>query len=147
MHWYTAGIGNCPQHLPTWCKRPRRVLPLYGVLGNRDDKSLMEPTLAARKHMIIFPDNRELLEISFDDQRFVVYHGHHKSTLRRLLARTDYDVLCTGHTHKPRIDTMEGKIVINPGSTAFSIPRRHEPRTVAVYDTVARSAVLIPFEP
>lgn len=75
-----------------------------------------------------------------------MYHGHNKRMLAHLAEGSAYDVLFTGHTHKPLIQENGRQLIINPGSTAFSIPRRREPRSVAIYDTSQHSAELLYFD-
>lgn len=121
-------------------------MALYGVIGNRDIGKGLGEANASQAHPVMFPDNGELLTLMLGGKRLHVYHGHHKPTLRRLVADTSYDLLLTGHTHKPLIEHEGPKLVINPGSTAFSIPRRKEARTVAIYDTLRHHAELVYFD-
>jgi putative phosphoesterase len=121
-------------------------VPFAGVLGNRDDKSLLQKVITTASDILQLPPDFELLSLTLDGVNVLVYHGHHKPTLARLTQQTNYDVLFTGHTHKPLIQKIDNRLIINPGSTAFSIPRRKEPRSVAVYDTSLHAAKLIFFE-
>lgn len=122
-------------------------LPLVGVFGNRDDHAALQRANAALATPVTVPDGFELLELTVADKHLAVYHGHHKPTLRRVVENAQYDAVFTGHSHKPLIQHLEGKLIVNPGSTAFSIPRRREPRSLALYDTATHSAELIYFEP
>jgi putative phosphoesterase len=121
-------------------------LRVYGVLGNRDDQAALATHNRTLSSKIDLPADNELWRLELDGCRLAVYHGHHKPTLRRLEADNNIDVLCTGHSHKPLLQQADGKQIINPGSTAFSIPRRREPRTVATFDTTSRQAQLHYFE-
>ena len=120
-------------------------IELFGVFGNRDNHEILKQ--AASSTSMRLPENNELLTFHIDGQHFAAYHGHHKPTLRKLSESAEYDVLLTGHTHKPLIQTQGSTLVINPGSTAFTIPRRREPRSIALYDTETRSAELVYFDP
>lgn len=122
------------------------ALPLMGVFGNRDDHTMLEEANKSPGRAVQLPEDLEILAFNLESRHIVIYHGHHKPTLRRLIEGQQYDAVLTGHTHKPLIEQQEQTLVINPGSTAFSIPRRKEPRSVAIYDTVAHSARLIYFE-
>jgi putative phosphoesterase len=115
---------------------------LYGVLGNRDDQGLLAAANREAPHPVNLPKDNELLHMTVEGCRIAAYHGHHKPTLRRLMSDEAIDVLMTGHSHKPLIQQAGHLLVINPGSTAFSIPRRREPRSVAIFDTQTRQAKL-----
>jgi putative phosphoesterase len=67
--------------------------------------------------------------------RFVLAHGHeHDETALSLLARQeDADVILTGHTHRPVIDTIGECLHVNPGS--YADPRRYRPAYAAFEDT------------
>lgn len=123
-----------------------RNIHLAGVFGNRDNHALLKHANTSLPSPIQLPEDLELLHFTIGKQTIAVYHGHHKPTLRRMLQEMQYDVLLTGHTHKPLIQQTEHMLVINPGSTAFSIPRRKELRSVAVYASLAHQAKLIYFD-
>ncbi len=67
--------------------------------------------------------------------RFLLAHGHkHDETSLSLLARQDdADVVITGHTHRPVLDTIGESLHINPGS--YADPRRYRPAYAAVEET------------
>ncbi|PLS81600.1 hypothetical protein CYG49_01730 [Candidatus Saccharibacteria bacterium] len=121
-------------------------IPFSGVLGNRDDHEQLIQLSSSLSSALTLPPGSEVLHLAIDNRRITVYHGHHKPTLKRLIDTMDYDALLTGHTHKPRIDEVDQRLIINPGSTAFSIPRKKEPRSVAIYDTSTHSAEILYFE-
>lgn len=52
-----------------------------------------------------------------------VSHGHElgSPTPEKLVRRYDADVLVYGHTHKPLIQRLDGRLVVNPGAAG---PRR-----------------------
>jgi putative phosphoesterase len=64
----------------------------------------------------------KLLEI--DGFRFFITHGHYysvKQTYKKLYQRASElgaDIVLTGHTHSPCIDSENGIILLNPGSTS-----------------------------
>lgn len=120
-------------------------LPVYGVLGNRDDMPALasaNKTLATPIHL---PADLEVLRLVRDSRNIVVYHGHHKPTLRKLIDNPAVDLILTGHTHAPLIEALPDTLIVNPGSTAFSIPRSKAPRSVAVYDSLTGTAELLYF--
>ncbi len=120
-------------------------IPVTGVLGNNDLEV---------GEFLRYASTRQELELhqgvfrgTFDGRNVIMYHGHHKPTLRSVLAEP-YDVLLLGHSHKPRYDRLDQKIILNPGSTAFAIPRSKAwQASVAIYDSQAHEAEFIYFAP
>ncbi|MDB5181842.1 MAG: metallophosphoesterase [Candidatus Saccharibacteria bacterium] len=118
-------------------------IPVKGVLGNNDKE--VAAFLALSRPGFELSEGVISLLIGGKDIR--VYHGHHQPSLRKLLLE-DTDVLCLGHSHKPRYDRIDDKVILNPGSTAFAIPRSKSWRaSVAIYDTNAHEAEFAYFAP
>lgn len=114
----------------------RRKAKLYGVLGNRDLFSLDE--MQPDTNSLI---EKESIEFMCDNLLFVVCHGHKKKLLHSLINTEKYDVIFTGHTHKPLLYRFGKTYVINPGSTSFAIPRRKDfIGTYAIFDTEKKEA-------
>lgn len=118
-------------------------IPLRGVLGNNDRE--------VAELMALNENNFELqegvLRFEASGKAVTVYHGHHQPTLRTLFTDNS-DLLCLGHSHKPRYDRLDSKVVVNPGSTAFSIPRRRGwQASVALYDSDTHEARFMYYEP
>jgi putative phosphoesterase len=61
---------------------------------------------------------REVFE--FEGATYLLTHGHHP-----MPDISGIDVVIEGHSHTPRLDTLFGKIFLNPGSLTF--PRYSEP--------------------
>ncbi len=124
-------------------KAAQLKLPVRGVLGNNDhDVSGM--TAYAR----IAPGDLTLTEgilaLEIGGVPIAAYHGHHKPTLRRLLADPSYRIILLGHTHKPRIERTDTALVVNPGSIAFAIPRSRDWRpSIALVDTAIVQAEIV----
>ena len=117
-------------------------LPVMGVLGNNDVDvdGFQAAALNAPSEFVLTSD---ILEFDAGGKKCAVYHGHHRPTLTKVVADQTYDFIFLGHTHKPLITYADDKIIVNPGSTAFSIPRSKtwQP-TVAIVDTNTGSATL-----
>lgn len=117
-------------------KASEYALPVRGVLGNNDLDTAGFIELGRTA-----PGDFQLYEGIFEmplasHGLLAAYHGHHKPTLRKVLADDRYRAICLGHSHKPLIDDTGGKLIVNPGSTAFSIPRQKSWRpSVAIIDT------------
>ena len=59
--------------------------------------------------------------------RVLVVHGHeHSETALGLLARQEAaDVVVVGHSHRPTLSDLGGRLLVNPGS--YADPRRYRP--------------------
>lgn len=51
-----------------------------------------------------------------DGLRFAVYHGTYSEITESLEKSGQYDVVISGHTHQPDMETIDETISINPGS-------------------------------
>lgn len=67
--------------------------------------------------------------------RFLLAHGdeHDETSLSLLARQEDVDVILTGHTHRPVIDTIGECLHVNPGS--YADPRRYRPAYAAFEET------------
>ena len=100
----------------------RTIAPVRAVFGNTD--SAGEPGL----------DARLLLEI--DGVSIHVSHGHEvggSPTPEKLLSRYTADVIVYGHTHKPLVERVASRLVVNPGAAG--------PRRFSLQPSVARLTV------
>jgi len=101
---------------------------LVAVHGNNDDPSLVErlPSVATLERA---------------GWRFVVVHGHeHSETSLTMLARQEAaDVVVVGHSHRPEMEVLAGRVLVNPGSHAD--PRQFRPGHVEVTATAERLVV------
>ncbi|HSH31624.1 MAG TPA: YfcE family phosphodiesterase [Candidatus Saccharimonadales bacterium] len=121
----------------------RAHLPAYGVIGNNDHGPLIRALNARLPNPISFPAG-EVLQLELDGKRITAYHGHHKPTLASLVNSRHYDIVLTGHSHKASAQPADSTLVVNPGSTAFCIPRRKQDlSSVAIYDTRLHLAQII----
>ena len=88
-------------------------LSLHGVFGNNDgDKFLLMKKfdeIGATLHGDFFAFEEDKL-------RFAVYHGTHPEITESLEKCGLYDVVISGHTHEPQIETVGNTLSINPGS-------------------------------
>jgi putative phosphoesterase len=107
-----------------YCEQKTQELSLemHGVLGN-NDIAVQDFLHVSRKASKQFNIVEGTLELTLSDKRIAVYHGHHAPTRQKVVENDAYDVVLLGHTHKPLIVNEHKKLIINPGSTAFAIPR------------------------
>ena len=82
----------------------RLIAPVRAVLGNTDP--LGEPEFS------------EEILMDVDDISLHVSHGHEcgSPTPARLADRYDADVVVYGHTHRPLVTRLDGRLFVNPGA-------------------------------
>ena len=105
------------------------IAPLTAVRGNNDTGAWARG----------LPDVARLVA---GGVRILVLHDVHD--LDEATARREADVVVAGHSHKPRIETVEGLLFVNPGSAG---PRRFTlPVTLAYLDVAGGkpAATLVP---
>lgn len=87
----------------------RLIAPVRAVFGNTDASDE--------------PDLSEEILMSVGGMSFHVSHGHEVGTPTpaRLAARYDADVVIYGHTHRPLVTKLNGRLFVNPGAAG---PRR-----------------------
>jgi len=85
---------------------------LTAVTGNNE-------TMAVRERL------PSTATVDWQGRRFVVAHGHeHSATGLDMLAReADADVVVVGHSHRPELADLDGRLLVNPGS--YAQPRRY----------------------
>lgn len=95
---------------------------LLAVTGNNDVPALVDRLPSVRT-------------VDWEATRFLVVHGHeHTETALDLLARQEEaDVVVVGHSHRPELTELSGRVLVNPGSHAD--PRRFRPGHVEVEAT------------
>jgi hypothetical protein len=82
------------------------IAPVHAVMGNTDSPE-MRPRL------------RDTVELELEGHSVVVVHGHVLGTPNapRLHAiYPDADVIVYGHTHRQRLDEVDGCLIVNPGA-------------------------------
>ncbi|QIO21332.1 metallophosphoesterase [Haloarcula sp. JP-L23] len=87
---------------------------LTAVYGNND-------TMGVRDRL------SDVATLSWAGLTVLVVHGHeHSETALGMLARQeDADVVVVGHSHRPEIGELGGRLLVNPGS--YADPRRYRP--------------------
>ncbi|MFC6863323.1 metallophosphoesterase [Halomicroarcula sp. GCM10025817] len=87
---------------------------LTAVYGNNDTTGVCERLT-------------DVATCSWAGRTVVVAHGHeHTETALGMLARQeDADVVVVGHSHRPTLSTLDGRLLVNPGS--YADPRRYRP--------------------
>ena len=87
------------------------IAPVRAVWGNCD--SPFEPGLT------------ESIDVTIGGVRIHVQHGHELGRPRaaQIAEAYDADVCVYGHTHRQRVDRVDGRLIVNPGAAG---PRRFD---------------------
>jgi len=99
----------------------RLIAPVRAVLGNTDP--------------IGEPEFSEEILMNVDDVSLHLSHGHEcgSPTPARLADRYDADVVVYGHTHRPLVTRLDGRLFVNPGAAG--------PKRFNLAPSVARLAI------
>jgi putative phosphoesterase len=102
------------------------IAPVRAVFGNTDAPG--EPGLKSH------------LSLKLEGQTIHVSHGHElgSPTPGRLLSRYTADVIVYGHTHKPLVERVGRRLVVNPGAAG---PRRFNLRPSVARMTVKAGGI------
>lgn len=88
-------------------------LNLHGIFGNNDgDKYLLMKKFDAINATLY----GDFFSFEADGVTFAVYHGTNPEITESLELCGKYDVVISGHTHEPKMETIGDTISINPGS-------------------------------
>jgi hypothetical protein len=102
--------------------RLQRLAPVTAVLGNTDMADLL-------------PGVGEEAEAEVLGLRLLVGHIRERLLAHRDPEAEGFDIVVTGHSHKPMLERRAGTLYINPGSAGHA--RFGLPRTVAIVTTDA----------
>jgi putative phosphoesterase len=106
-------------------------LDLHGVFGNNDgDKYLLMKKFDAINATLY----GDFFSFEADGVKFAVYHGTYPEITDSLELCGKYDVVISGHTHEPKMDTIGDTVSINPGS----VNGFDEGAMIATFDTETR---------
>lgn len=114
-------------------------LPTYYVMGNNEEG--YEEELAAKSKKLGTHFFLDLAQFTLGGRNIAV--THYPYVAQRLSMFPEFDLICCGHSHTPRITKLpSGTIVLNTGNLAGW---RHK-ATYAVYDTETHTATTYPLE-
>lgn len=110
--------------------------PVYAVLGNNDGdpRLLLQNALAVGNVTL----HGQFAELTLDGQRVAV--NHYPEIARPLAHSMQYDLVCYGHNHLPKIEWIGDTLLVNPGE----VMGRFGSPTWALYDTRTRQCELHP---
>ena len=82
------------------------IAPVHAVLGNTDSWELRSRA-------------QDTVQLELEGKRIVLIHGHQlgvPNAERLRAAWPDADIIVYGHTHRQRVDRVDGCLVVNPGA-------------------------------
>lgn len=82
------------------------IAPVHAVLGNTDDWELK-------------PRAQDEVRLELEGSAVVLVHGHRLGSPTPAKLRAAYpeaDIIVYGHTHRQRVDEVDGCLIINPGA-------------------------------
>ncbi len=85
-------------------------LNVFIAIGNCDTYSDVLPAMRKLPNVVL----DDIVSFELEDIRIVVCHQEHMA--QRVLTTERVDVFIHGHTHRPRVETKNGTLILNPGS-------------------------------
>jgi uncharacterized protein len=129
-------------HCGDWCSpfMPDLVkdFRVVSVFGNNDGD--LFTFLQKSKNWQNIQFEKECATIEEGGKKIAVYHGVSRAILDSLLACQEYDLVCSGHSHRPAIKEHGKTLHVNPGSTSGLLGKRP---SVAVYDAETAKAEIV----
>ncbi len=136
-----AGDWTTPQTIEYFAELARAAgIPVQSVLGN-NDRYL--PSEYLRNTSICFYKDF-LVAISIDGKNIAISHGDNRALANQAIDSQKFDLVILGHTHKLKQFRKGKTLVFNPGSAAYSVPRKKNMRYVGIYDTQTNQVQSIP---
>jgi putative phosphoesterase len=88
--------------------------------------------------------NFRFFDLNLDGLRVGVFHGDDDDLNKVLIESQLFDLLCFGHTHIPKIETVGKTQVINPGTLiGYKQETGNEPVTIALYNTQTKTGEIV----
>lgn len=110
---------------------------LHIVWGNNDgDKMLLKEKFEAMNAIV----HGNFMDTELDGRRIAMTHGTHVAITRALVRCKEYDMVITGHTHKPEIKEEGKTLIVNPGAASGYLSKE---KTVVIVDLELMKAKLI----
>lgn len=78
--------------------------------------------------------------IEFDGVRIAALHGEDLDEVTQYAESGAFDLVCHGHHHETRLETVGDTTVLNPGAHFPTVPEAHQ--TVAILDTATHEIEL-----
>ena len=111
---------------------------MIGVLGNCDRRQTLLKKIGERSRDISIQGR--FVDITIDSLRIGMVHGDDPLSLIELGEAEIFDVVVSGHTHRPLIRELKETLFINPGEACGE---RYGDPTVAIFDTETKVAEIL----
>lgn len=119
-HIIHAGDIGSPDIVP----RLQEIAPVTAIKGNIDQAPWAR-------------DFAETATLAIGGRKIFVLHN--RNELENAVGPAGFDIVISGHTHKPHIETLDGILYLNPGSAG---PRRFTlPIALAILDLTGKEPV------
>jgi len=97
-------------------------LPVWAVWGNNEgDRLGIKRRVKEHQLDIQYTPKAGLMwKLDWEDKKIAVFHGHQYEITDTLINSGLYDLVLTGHTHRPHIKKAGSTLWVNPGSVCGS---------------------------
>ena len=119
-------------------------VPVKSVFGNNEGaiQRIIERNYRLKKPIEFAPN--QVLEFKVKKKKVAMYHGQDDAITKVLIQSGLYDVVFTGHTHRPLIKQVKKTLHVNPGTLSFDREGRfNKEHTVAIYKPSLNQAQII----
>jgi hypothetical protein len=128
-----AGDHIAPFTVPKFKKLKSRFIAVFG--NNDGEKKGLTDKFSEMGVKL-----EELAELNHTGKKIAVYHGTIEAITTAIIKSHKYDIVITGHTHKPKVETEGKTLVINPGELCGYLTGK---RTIALLDMEKMEAKII----
>jgi len=119
--------------------------PIKWVLGNADtDIQRFYYQMQNFYSDLDLEITQTFLDLELDGKRVGIFHGDDENLNKLIIETQKFDVFCSGHTHRPKIEKIGKTLLINPGTLVdMKYIDSDTPISVAIYDTETDIAEII----
>jgi putative phosphoesterase len=128
LHCGDIGGAAIPGFLSRW--------PVHYVLGNCDYE---EPALVEAIALCGGKYHARMGDLTLGGRRIALIHSDDARRFRECIDSGEYDLVCYGHTHLSKIETIGRTLVLNPGAL-----HRANPHSLAIVDLEKLAATIVP---
>jgi len=119
-------------------------IPVKSVVGNNPGDTKRTIMSNSDKNNPIEWPKTVTLSLDIDGKKAIVYHGDDYAILGALIDCQKYNIVFTGHTHKPRNEVIGKTLVINPGATTNECEGKiTDKASVAIYNSQTHKAEIV----
>lgn len=121
-------------------------IPVKSAVGNNPGDTKRTMMSNVNMHNPIEWPKTVTLKLDIEEKKAIVYHGDDYELLGALIDCQKYDIIFTGHTHRPRNEVVGRTLVLNPGSTSYACEGKIiKKASIAIYNSETNKAEIIYF--